>query len=88
MSKDTENGRTRETRTPTIFVRSEVCYLLHHSPISRLVFASNLQFKFFKLLYEPMERRADPETAYSAWKADILAFELTAHNKTQDLHSL
>lgn len=28
-----------------------------------------------------MERRTDLETVYSAWKADILAFELTAHLK-------
>ena len=33
-----------------------------------------------------MERRADPETAYPAWKAGILAFELTAQVKTQSLH--
>ena len=43
----------------------------------------------FQLLLVPyLERRTDLETVYSAWKADILAFELTAHNKTQDLHSL
>ena len=40
------------------------------------------------LLHVPLERRTDLETVYSAWKADILAFELTAHDKTQDLHSI
>lgn len=48
----------------------------------------NLQFNFKLLLVPYLERRTDLETVYSAWKADILAFELTAHNKTQDLHSL
>ena len=32
----------------------------------------NLQFNFKLLLVPYLERRADPETAYPAWKAGIL----------------
>lgn len=49
---------------------------------------SEFAVQFDLLLVPHLERRTDLETVYSAWKADILAFELTAHDKTQDLHSI